>query len=260
MMKQNRKTETRYYQTFTDDFVESNNQTFRLPDNYIWIHKNLFYRMICKFLYLVTVLFAFLYCRFGLHVIIKNRSLLKECKKSGCFLYGNHTNPTGDAFIPVDIFALQHVYVVASPANLGIPILGPLLPMLGALPLPDTISGMKKLHEAIHIRVMEKSCVVFYPEAHVWPWYTKIRPFPAASFSFPVETGAMSFCMTTTYQERKPGKRPGITVYLDGPFYPDASLSKKEQKERLRDSIYDCMVNRSRNSTYHYINYEKAEL
>jgi len=255
MIKRNKETETRYYRSFTDDFVESRNQSFRVPENYTWIHENLFYRIISRCLYLLAVLFAFPYCRFWLHVKIKNKSVLKQHVKSGCFLYGNHTQPMGDAFIPFRVLALKRVYIVVNPANLGIPVLGPLLPVLGALPLPDTIGQMKKLNEAIRMRIREQGCVVFYPEAHVWPWYTGIRPFPPVSFGFPVEYSAPSFCMTTTCQKRKYGKKPGITIYLDGPFYPDSSLPKKKQKEQLCDRIYDCMVRRSQNSTYQYINY-----
>jgi len=55
----------------------------------------------------------------------------------------------GDIFIPVRALDLKRVYIAASPANLGIPVIDPLLPMLGALPLPNVIAGMKKLNEAI---------------------------------------------------------------------------------------------------------------
>jgi hypothetical protein len=259
-MKSERKTETRQYQSFTEDFVVSKNQSYQLPKNYVWVHNNVLYIIASRFLYLLALLFTFLYCRFSLHVKIKNRSVLRQYRKYGFFLYGNHTQPIGDAFIPARVLVTKHIYVVASPANLGIPILGPLLPMLGALPRPDSFSGIKKFHEAIRLRIAKKNCVVIYPEAHVWPWYTGIRPFSTAPFGFPVEDGSPSFCITTTYQQRKHGKKPGITIYVDGPFFPDGSLSKKKQKEKLRDAIHDCMELRSRNSKYQYIRYERRKL
>ncbi|MEA5047008.1 MAG: hypothetical protein VB034_00220 [Eubacteriales bacterium] len=258
-MKQDWEAEVRRYHSITDDFVESENQDFRLPENYIWVHTSLPYRFACRCLFVPAILFSTLYCRLFLHIRFVNRSIRKQSGRSGCFLYGNHTQPMGDAVLPMLAFAPKRMYVVASPANLGIPVLGPVLPMLGALPLPDSIGGMKKLREAILIRVAESGCVMFYPEAHVWPWYTKIRPFPASSFAFPVECDALSYCMTTTYQKRKRGVKPGITVYLDGPFYPDHSLPKKLRQEKLRDTIRGCMENRSRNSTYSYIRYEEGE-
>jgi len=95
-MKHNKVTETRYYQSYTDDFVESKNQSFQLPENYVWIHRNWVYRIASKCLYLLAALFALLYCRFLLHVKIKNRSALRHCAETGFFLYGNHTQPMGD--------------------------------------------------------------------------------------------------------------------------------------------------------------------
>ncbi|MGC4018401.1 MAG: hypothetical protein QM793_03670 [Muricomes sp.] len=257
MMKHHKEKNIRYFKSYTDDFVESKNQSYQLPKNYLWVHDNIFYRMTSWFLYLLTALFAFLYCRLILHVKIQNRWVLHHSRNTGCFLYGNHTQPIGDAFLPVWVFSPKRIYGVASPANLAIPVLGPILPLIGALPLPDSMGGLRQLHEAICLRVAEKNCVVFYPEAHVWPWYTGIRPFPSASFGFPAECGAPSFCMTTTYQKRRFGKKPGITVYLDGPFYPDKSLSKREQKEKLHKEIFNCMTQHSRKSTCSYIHYEK---
>lgn len=256
-MKHREREEIRYFKSYTDDFVESKNQAYRLPEDYAWVHGNLFYRVISWCLYLLVALFSFLHCRLVLRARIENRSVLRHSRKTGCFLYGNHTQPVGDAFLPVWMLVPKRIYAVTSPANLGIPVLGPLLPLIGALPLPDSVSGLKRLREAICLRVAEGSCVVLYPEAHVWPWYTGIRPFLAASFGFPAECGAPSFCMTTTYQKRRFGKRPGITVFLDGPFYPDRSLSKAGQKEKLHKEIFSCMEQRSRNSTDSYIRYEK---
>ena len=249
-----------YYRSFHEDFIKSKNQSFQLPENYFWTHKSVLYRGASGIIYLLGMIFAFFYCLLGLHVKVKNRAVFQQCAKTGFFLYGNHTQPVGDAFIPILVLAPRRGYGVVSPANLGIPVLGAILPALGALPVPESFCGMKKLNEAIRQRIQEKSWVVLYPEAHVWPWYTGIRPFPPVSFGFPVECGVPSFCMTTTYQKRKHGKKPGITVYLDGPFYPDASLSGKEQKNKLRDEVYRCMVWRSEKSTFQYILYEEEKI
>lgn len=259
MRKKRQKAQILYYQSFTDDFIESRNQFFQLPKDYSWIHESVLYRGISHIIYLLGETFAFFYCRFALHVKVKNRSILRQYRHNGFFLYGNHTQPVGDAFIPIRVTAPKRGYAVVSSANLGIPVLGAFLPALGALPLPETFSGMKRLNEAIRQRIREGCCVVLYPEAHVWPWYTGIRPFPASAFGYPVECSAPSFCMTTTYQKRKHRKNPGITVYLDGPFYPDVQLSNKEQKGRLRDKVYNCMMKRSRESTYRYIIYEEEK-
>lgn len=258
MSRQKRK--TLYYKNYAEDFVISRKQNFILPPDYKWVNNNFGCRILSGILYVIMIIFAFVYLKFALHVTVENKSVLKKCKGQGFFLYGNHTQPVGDVLNPAVLMFPKHIYMIASRANLGIPVLGGMLPLLGALPVPDSMEGVKRICEAVDRRIHEKCCVVIYPEAHVWPWYTKIRPFPATSFRFPVQCDVPGFVMTTTYRKRKRRRKPDIKIYIDGPFYPDRRLSKKQQREKLCKEIYDCMEMRSKNSTYQYIHYEKERL
>lgn len=246
-----------YYKSFDEDVIQSANQNYELKENYKWINNNVLYKICSNVLYGLTYLFGHFYNKCILHVKIENKKLLKKYKKQGYFLYGNHTQPIGDVFIPAHACNKKRIYVVVSPSNLGVIGIGPLLPMLGALPIPKSIQDNKKLFEAIVKRIEQKKCVVIYPEAHVWPYYTNIRPFSKTSFKFPVYCKAPAFCMTTTYYKRKFGKKPGIKVYIDGPFIIDELLNKKQNEEKIHKEIYECMVNRSKNSSYEYIKYER---
>ncbi|MGN1234955.1 MAG: hypothetical protein ACI4U2_03130, partial [Christensenellaceae bacterium] len=49
------------------------------------------------------------------------------------------------------------------------------------------------------------------------------------------------------------------TVYVDGPFFPDETLPKSEQKAKLRDEVYRAMAARSECSTYSKNRYVKRE-
>lgn len=251
--------ETRYYQSDTDDFVHSKNREYRLPADYVWLDERPQRRILSAAVYWAAWIFSFLYVRLFRPIKIKNRRALRQCGKSGCFLYGNHTQPVGDVFTPAYICGCQRIYTIAGQENLGLPVIGRLLPYLGALPVPDTLPQMKQFLEAVYRRITEKCCVVIYPEAHVWPYYTDIRPFPLTSFRFPVECDAPVFCMTTTYQKKRHGKEPQITVYIDGPFYPDKKLSKKEAQKELHDEIFSCMKRRSLHSSYEYIRYREKK-
>lgn len=90
---------------------------------------------------------------------------------------------------------------------------------------------------------------MIYPEAHIWPYYTKIRPFKDSSFRYPVQYQCPVICFTNTYQKRKHSKKPQIVTYVDGPFYPDAKLRGKEQKADLRNRVYEQMKERSSRNT-----------
>jgi len=249
---------TYYYKEYTDELIKSKNQNFKLSKNYKWIHSNIFYRMISYIVYYAFKIFGYLYCKIALRVKLNNKKILKKYKNSGYFIYGNHTQVMGDVFIPAIAVSKKRIYVIVNPANLGIPVIGKLLPMLGALPKPESISGMKLFNEAINERIKQKKCVVIYPEAHVWPYYTKIRPYSSKSFKFDVKLDVPAFCMTTTYQKRKYTNKPKITVYIDGPFYPDNNLNKKDRIAKLHDEIYNCMKKRSMENTYEYFVYKKV--
>jgi len=247
-----------YYKNYTDDLITSKNQEYKLEQDYKWIHSNIFYKICSWIVYYFAYIVSWFYCKFFLHVKIENRKVLDKYKNQGYFLYGNHTQPVGDVFIPAHVCKNKRIYTVVSQANLGVVGIGKILPMLGALPIPDSIKDTSKLCKAIQERIKQKKCVVIYPEAHVWPYYTKIRQFPATAFKFPVKCNIPSFVMTTTYYKRKFGNKPGIKVYVDGPFVPDENLSKKEKEEKLRNQIYQCMENKSKNSTYEYVEYIKG--
>ncbi|ANK58883.1 hypothetical protein BSQ39_11530 [Loigolactobacillus backii] len=246
-----------YYHSFTDDVVTSKNQNKHLPKDYKWLHTNVFYQLGSAITYAIAWLLGFCYCKLGLHLKVKNRQVIKKYQKSGFFLYGNHTQPIGDVVIPLQVALTKRAYVIASEANLGIPVIGQVIPMMGGLVIPGSLHQMRAFTAAVGQKVQQGHFVTIYPEAHVWPYYTKIRPFSTVSFHYPVQNKVPAFCMTTTYQKRRFGQKPRLTLYVDGPFLPDQTLSKKAQQEKLCKEVHACMVQRSQNSTYEYVKYEK---
>ncbi len=252
------KKQIRYYKTLHDDFVESSDQNYTLPEDYVWIRESKRARLARPVLYAIGHLFALIYGKVFLHLKIVRTVDMKDYRNTGAVVYGNHTQPIGDVFVPSLVCAPKQCYTIASPANLGIPVIGILLPWMGALPIPPDFKRMKKFLGAVRQRLQEKNCIIVYPEQHVWPYCTKIRPYPATSFDYAVKNKAPAFCMTTTYQRRRFSKKPRATVYLDGPFYADANLSPQVQKEALRDQVFACMQKRSEQSTYVYVEYRPA--
>ena len=115
---------------------------------------------------------------------------------------------------------------------------------------------MKNFLNYIEYRISKNNSITIYPEAHIWPYYTKIRPFKSVSFKYPVKLDKPVFCITNTYQRRKNDKVQ-IVSYIDGPFYKDDSLSPKEAQEDLRNRVYEQMVERSKNSNIEVIEYKK---
>ena len=99
---------------------------------------------------------------------------------------------------------------------------------------------------------------MIYPEAHIWPFYTKIRPFADSSFRYPIQYGCPVFCFTNTYQKRRFSKTPRIVTYVDGPFFPNENLDRKEKQADLRNRVYEAMCERSKMNNVELIKYVKA--
>ncbi len=247
---------TIYYNNFTDDVVTSKNQNYQLKKNFKWIHYNIFYKMVSYLLYYIFLLISLFYAKIFLHVHVKNKELLKH--KNNYFLYGNHTQMIGDAFVPPLITFPIRPYFVVNKANLGVPFLGKLLPMLGAIVIPDGIHDMIKFRKAVTY-FNEKHPIIIYPEAHVWPYYTGVRAFNNSAFQFAIEEKKEIFAMTTTYQKRRNSHKPKIVIYIDGPFLIDPNISKKANCEILANNVKETMLKRSQLSNVEYIKYQKKE-
>lgn len=202
---------------------------------------------------------AWVYVKVAFGHRIVNKQVLRKVRNTGYFQYGNHTNAGADALIPTMLHFRQGVYVIVHPNNVSMPVFGKLTPSLGAIPLPDTKQAMKHFIRDIREKVEKGQVVTIYPEAHIWPYYTKIRPFRKDSFGYPVQLGVPVICFTNTYQKRRFRKKPRIVTYVDGPFYPDKTLSRGEQKEKLRNQVYETMVRESKHNTVEWIAYRKKE-
>ena len=104
---------------------------------------------------------------------------------------------------------------------------------------------MRAFLEAVSQRYKENNCVAIYPEAHIWPFYTGIRPFSDTAFRYPVKENAPVIAMVTTYRKRKGLfqllKKPGMTVIFSDPMFPDPSLSPRKAQRELRDRVYRFM-------------------
>lgn len=202
----------------------------------------------------------YLYARLKFRIRFTGREKLKQYKNTGYFIYGNHTQAFADTFIPSLGNYPKRNFFIVNPENISMPGLGTLVEMLGAIPIPCDLGGMKHFMQAVEDKVKRNCSVTIYPEAHIWPYYTGIRPFKAVSFQYPVKLKCPVFALTNTYRRRgKKGRKVRIVTYIDGPFYADETLDPREARQKLRDQVYHCMAERSRSSDYEYIEYRRRE-
>ena len=252
-----------YYESEEDDPIKTDEQEAKvevgLPEGYEFIPKNPFVKLYSAVLFRAFKLFGQYYERGYWQVKIHGRKKKKKAKGKGYVMYANHTNPFHDVFGPA-IAADRRIFTIISPVNLKIPGIGKTLPYIGGLPLGKTKEEKQAFNDAVDKRLAQKNCLVIYPEAHVWPYATKIRKFPAGdkSFKYAARNDLPIFTMTTTYHKRKDKKRgdlPRMDIYIDGPFWPDSAKSEDENRAELAKKAYDSMVKYSKKNSYEYFQY-----
>ncbi|WP_251546486.1 lysophospholipid acyltransferase family protein [Limosilactobacillus caecicola] len=247
------------YRNFDEDLVHSRHQDYLLPDDYQIIPTGRWQRVWNQLARLIVKMIGWVLICGYYRLRVVGQEKLRQLDGQSYFVYANHTQPVGDVFVPFAILPANRLYLVAGQANWGIPVLGKLLVRYGGLPVGTNLHQSIKLLKAIQQVINDQKIVMVYPEAHVWPYYTGLRPFPATSFNFPVNAGRSVFTLTTTYQTPRWGKRPRMVTYVDGPFYPDTTLPKKVAQEQLYQQVRHQMAMRTKLSDYQYYHYEQKE-
>lgn len=248
-----------YEDELNDEFSKSSIEPRIIDENYKYVHKNPLWNL-CSFVLqnILSVPIKILYAKIKFRIKYIGKEKIKPYKNEGYFIYGNHTQPFADTFIPSIPMYPKRNFLIVNPVNISLKGTGTLVEMLGAMPIPSNKSAMKNFLEAIKQKTNKGYAITIYPEAHIWPYYTKIRPFKDVSFKYPIQLKKPAFCITNTYQSYgKNNKKIRIVSYIDGPFYPNKELTLKEQQKELRNKIYNCMDERSKNSNIEHIKYIK---
>ena len=248
-----------YEDELNDEFSKSSIEPRIIDENYKYVHKNPLWNL-CSFVLqnILSVPIKILYAKIKFRIKYIWKEKIKPYKNEGYFIYGNHNQPFADTFIPSIPMYPKRNFLIVNPVNISLKGTGTLVEMLGAMPIPSNKSAMKNFLEAIKQKINKGYAITIYPEAHIWPYYTKIRPFKDVSFKYPVQLEKPAFCITNTYQSYgRNNKKIKIVSYIDGPFYPNKELTLKEQQKELRNKIYNCMEERSKNSNIEHIKYIK---
>lgn len=251
-----------YKDELNEEFSTAKIVPRKIDENYKYIHKSVIWNAIAFLLQNgLSVPIKFLYAKIKFKIKYVGKEKLKPYKKQGYFIYGNHTQIFADTFITSNTNYPKKNFFIVNPENVSMKFLGNIVEMLGAIPIPSNKEAMKNFLEVIEKRIKDGNSVTIFPEAHIWPYYTKIRPFKTVSFKYPVQLNVPTFSVTNTYQSYgKNNDKVRIVTYVDGPFFPDDECkTMKEKQQNLRDKVYKKMVERSQNSNIEVIKYVKKE-
>ena len=231
-----------YSDELNDDFAINKIKVRKQKRVFRYVHKNPIWNFFAFSVYNVIARpIVFLLNQAFFHQRIKNKRILKRFKRKGYFIYCNHTNGMADAFTP-NLLSLKRNYIVVGRETVSIKGLKGIVTMLGAIPVYANIDEVEPFNECIKKRISQNKSVTIYPEAHIWPYYTKIRNFKKDSFRYPVESNSPVYVLTNTWQKRRFGKKPKLVSYLSGPLFPDETLGRSDAMEDLKERVFFEMV------------------
>jgi 1-acyl-sn-glycerol-3-phosphate acyltransferase len=211
--------------------------------------------------YVIAIPIVFFYCYVVCGFRVKNRKAIRKIRKSGYFLYANHSHFT-DAFLAPIVAFPKRAYVIVGPDTVSIKGLRTFVQMVGAIPIPQGLKGMASFLNAIRLRTEQKCCISVFPEAHLWNYCTFLRPLKSGSFRYPVHLGVPSVAVAVTYQQRRLRfiKQPKRTVFISDPIYPDETLSPKDAQRKLQEDVNSFLKDKLETySVYKYFDYRKAD-
>lgn len=190
---------------------------------------------------------------------VKGRKNLRAIKKSGAFIYSNHVSFL-DVFKIAVLTNFHHrVNILGYSDTTAVPVVKHITRALGYLPLPldGDIANMMALTQAIKFYVKDKKQhILIYPEAHIWPTYTKIRNFKDTSFGYPAMLNAPVVPIVTTWRKALIGKGARQTIHIGKVIFPKPELSKEENKKYLHAECLKQMKEISNSvEQYEYIKY-----
>lgn len=166
----------------------------------------------------------------------------------GCVLTANHFSPL-DSFIMNRVFDRSgrkgKIYRVIREGNYtSFPgFYGFLMRNCNTLPLSSNGGTMKKFLCGTDRLLRDGECVLIYPEQSLWYNYRKPKPLKIGAFELAARSGVAVVPCFITMEDSNALTPDGEavqmhTVHIGKPIYPDLTLPRKEQAEKMREENF----------------------
>lgn len=168
-----------------------------------------------------------------------------DAVSGGCVVVCNHVHPL-DCVMVACAFAPRRMWFLSQPSNLDLPVAGPIVRLLGALPVPDGPKAYRALYRRLDRLFALGHWFLVYPEGWRAHGCGTLHPFHPGAFSFAVHGNVPVLpCVLRQYDRTWPwGRRrkPGWELVLLPPDQGEEDLPRREAEEALRDRVYREMA------------------
>lgn len=119
---------------------------------------------------------------------------------------------------------------------------------VGGIPIPDTISAMKKYNAAFDEFHKRGYWMHVFPEAKRWDYYKPLRPFMKGAFTMAYKYNMPIIPCVITYRERTgiykwfaSADKPLVSIEIGEPIFPQTDKPRKIEVDRLREVAHKQM-------------------
>lgn len=178
---------------------------------------------------------------FGLRV--RGRKNLRGL--GGAVVVCNHVHNLDCSFLGLLLFPRKMVFTSAE-FLFRQKVIGPLIRLLGSVPVPSSLSGMRRFIDELTEAVRHGRVVCVYPEGELVPYCTELREFRDGAFLIAARAGKPVVPVLITQREPKwlwklLKKKPCFTVTAGRPVLPDASLEPHHAARALSETAFRTM-------------------
>ncbi len=213
-------------------------------ENYPWIDDSLKFKINNWIGYNIVVrglLYPYLKIVYGLK--IEGRHYLKEYEKelaNGGVTIANHVFVLDSPCVLNAIRAKRNTKIPAFADNFKTKLNWALV-NVGGIPVPESISALRKFNGAFDEFHKRGSWILIFPEACRWDFYKPLRPFRKGAFSMAYKYGMPIVPCVISYRERTGWRKlfkknePLLKVEIGEPILPNQSARRNEEVNRLRE-------------------------
>ncbi len=205
--------------------------TFDANYQYV-IKKNPFFTIWSSFIRFLAWCVFKPYCHLVCGLKIKGKKNLKKVKKTGFIVVNNHVHCLDVVMIGTCVLQVRKIYISVMPESIQRSVVGRILRSLCAIPIPDTVSGMKSFSKDIQYVLENHNGLVFCAEGSLWPYYRNIRPFKKGAFLYAVNNNVPILPMVILFRKRKHSNKSPFkfTIQVGEPIYANQQLENKNEK------------------------------
>ena len=219
---------------------------FEIKDNYKYIINNKIFTIFSDLLSIIAapILWILNIVLFGFEVDgIEN---LRKVS-GGKVTISNHIHPMDCTMNGIINFP-ERTYFPTLATNFQIPIIRHLIRILYAIPIPKKQRQKEEFLEQINKALLDGKTVHMYPEASLWPYYEKLRPFKKGAFKMAVDANCPIVPILYTFEEPTGifelyKKKKCIHAKVLEPVYPNTDLERLERICDLEKRVIEELEN-----------------